>query len=200
LIDIGGLREDITARHARVVAIDGCGGSGKSTLARQLAGGWSEAVVIEMDDFHRPVAERVRRPEAHGANYDRQRLIADVLEPLASARPGRYRRYDWDQDRLAEWHEVPAEATVLLEGVYSASEPLRGHIDYTIWVDCPPEVRLQRGLERDGERMRATWVEQWMPAEDRYVEAEKPAARADLVLDGAGIGAAGIAFEVLRST
>ena len=44
-------------------------------------------------------------------------------------------------------------------------------IGYTIWVDCPCEVRLRRGVERDGERMRAVWVEEWMPAEDLYVEA-----------------------------
>ncbi len=43
--------------------------------------------------------------------------------------------------------------------------------------------------------MRAVWVRQWMPAENRNVEAQRPDARADLVLDGS---AAGVAFEVLR--
>ena len=46
--------------------------------------------------------------------------------------------------------------------------------------------RLARGVARDGEAARATWVERWMPMEDRYVERDDPVACADLVVDGAG--------------
>jgi uridine kinase len=80
----------------------------------------------------------------------------------------------------------PAHAVVLVDGVYSTTKLLRGYFDYTIWVDCPYEVRLRRGIARDGEAMRTTWVEHWMPAEDRYVEEERPDARANLVLDASG--------------
>jgi uridine kinase len=194
-LDVAALRDSLTARNARLVAIDGRGGSGKSTFARLLAAGWPEAVVIEMDDFYLPSAQRVQPAEVHGANYDRRRLIAEVLDPLRAGRAGRYERYDWDQDELAEWHDVPAGAVVVLDGVYSTSELLRGYCDYAIWVDSPYDVRLRRGVERDGEAGRARWVEEWMPAEERYVEAEGPDARAALVLDGSGDG-----FEVLRLT
>jgi uridine kinase len=194
-LDVGVLRDSLAARRARLVAIDGRGGSGKSTLARLLAAGWPEAVVVEMDDFYRPSAQRVKRAEVHGANYDRRRLIAEVLEPLRAGRAGRYQRYDWEQDCLAEWHDVPAGTVVVLEGVYSTSELLRGYCDCSIWVDCPYDVRLRRGVERDGEGGRARWVEEWMPAEDRYVAGERADARADLVLDGTGDG-----FEVTRLT
>jgi uridine kinase len=186
ILDVRELRDELIARKVRVVAIDGRGGSGKSTLARRLADGWSKAVVVEIDDFYRPSPERVERPAVHGANYDRERLAAEVLEPLASGHAGRYRRYDWGRDRLAEWHDVPAHAILIVEGVYSMSELLYRYFDYTIWVDCSYDVRLRRGVERDGEGMRAMWVEHWMPAEDRYVEAERPDAKADLVLDGSG--------------
>jgi uridine kinase len=184
ILDIDQLRKRITTRQARVVAIDGCGGSGKSTLARRLAEVWPGAAVVEMDDFYRPSAERDRRPGIHGGDYDRERLVAEVLEPHASGRGGRYRRYDWDEDRLAEWHQVAAGAPVVLDGVYSSSELLRPYLDYTIWVDCPYDLRLQRGIERDGEGMRSTWVQDWMSAEDRYVEADQPQKRVDLVIDG----------------
>jgi uridine kinase len=196
-LDVGVLRDEIVRRHARLVAIDGRGGSGKSTLARQLAEGWPKAVVVEMDDFYRPVAERVQIPKVHGANLDRERLLTGVLEPLKSGRAGCYQRYDWDEDRLAEWHDVPVDAVVLVEGVYSTSEPLRGAFDYAIWVDSPYDVRLRRGIDRDGEEMRSAWVEEWMPAEDRYLDAERPDARADLVLDGTGTGVARATFKVL---
>ena len=60
LLDVQELRGEILARGARVVAIDGRGGAVKSTLARLLADGWPAAVVVGMDDFYRPVAERAR--------------------------------------------------------------------------------------------------------------------------------------------
>jgi len=197
LLDVARLRRDLIARRARAVGIDGRGGSGKSTLARLLAHEWTGAVVIEMDDFYRPREARSPRPEIHGGNFDRERLAGEVLDPLSSGRAGRYRRYDWDEDRLAEWHDVRGDAVVLIEGVYSTSDLLRRYLDYTIWVDCPYELRLQRGVERDGERMRAVWSQEWMPAEERYVKAERPDTRADLMLDGSG-GYAGAEFEVLR--
>ena len=197
MLDLGGLRDELAVREARVVAIDGRGGSGKSVLARQLADGWPEAFVIEMDDFYRPSAERAELPTVHGGNYDRERMVKEVLGPLAAGRAGRYRRYDWGADRLAEWHEVPADAIVLLEGVYSTSELLRRYTDYSIWVDCPYELRLRRGIERDGEAMRAMWVEHWMPAEDSYVGAERPDTRASLVVDGSGNAGEPVVFRVL---
>jgi uridine kinase len=184
--DAAALRDALISKGTRLIAIDGRGGSGKSTLARQLAAGWPQALVIELDDFYRPLAERHEPPASHGADLDLERLVEQVLDPFHSGRAGRYQRYDWEEDRLTTWRDVPADAVILLEGVYSTSQRLRGFLDYSIWVDCPHDVRLRRGVERDGERMRAVWVEQWMPAEDRYVEAERPRATADLVLDGSG--------------
>ncbi len=191
-------RDELIARRVRAVGIDGRGGSGKSTLARLLIDGWPDAVLVEMDDFYRPKDDRARRPERPGRNLDRERLARDVLEPLASGRGGRYRRYDWDEDRMAEWHDVPADVVVVLEGVYSTSDFLRGYLDHAIWVECPHQLRLERGIERDGEHMRGVWTQEWMPAEDRYVEEERPDLRADLVLDGSGAAGA-VAFEVLRA-
>ena len=46
------------------------------------------------------------------------------------------------------------------------------------------DVRLARGVARDGEEARATWEEVWMPMEDRYVERDDPVAAADLIVDG----------------
>jgi uridine kinase len=58
--------------------------------------------------------------------------------------------------------------------------------DLKIWVEAPYDLRLTRGIERDGEGMRSTWVEHWMPQEDRYVESQRPQERADVVVLGYG--------------
>jgi uridine kinase len=51
-------------------------------------------------------------------------------------------------------------------------------------VDCPRDIRLSRGLERDGQESRDMWEKVWMVSEDIYVNSHKPYERADLVVDG----------------
>jgi uridine kinase len=201
-LDIAALQAELAEREVGLVGIDGPGGAGKSTLATLLSEGWQGAAIVAVDDFHRPSYERCQAtPGAHGEDFDLQRLAAQVLAPRSHGRAGRYRRYDWEQDRLAEqWHDVARDAIVIVEGVYAISAPLHGYFDYEIWVQAPPEKRLERGVARDGERMRDAWVDRWMPAERRYAELEQPAARADLLLDGSGLEDDGgePAFEVIE--
>jgi hypothetical protein len=53
-----------------------------------------------------------------------------------------------------------------------------------IWIDCPRDVRLARGIARDGEGLREFW-QRWMKAEDAYVESEQPQLHADVIVSGA---------------
>jgi uridine kinase len=107
-----------------------------------------------------------------------------VLEPLSQDYEAHYRRYDWETDGLAQWHTVPVGGVVVIEGVYAIRKELAKLYDFRVWVHCPRETRLARGLERDGEAARDMWVSNWMVAEDLYVEAHKPYEIADLVMDG----------------
>ncbi len=168
-----------------IVAVDGRGGSGKSTFAQLLADGWPGAQVVEIDDFYLPSANRPEKP-GPGDNFDRTRLREQVMAPFKRGVAGRYQRYDWGVDALAEWHEVPPTGILIVEGVYSTSEPLRDLSTYRVWVDSPYEVRLARGIARDSEAMRDTWVNSWMPVEDQYVDSERPARHAHLCLLGDG--------------
>ena len=111
---------------------------------------------------------------------------SEVLAPLAAGEPARYRRYDWERGELAGWHDVAGDGVVIVEGNYSTRPELRDYYDLTIWVEAPHDLRLARGVERDGEQARTRWLEDWMPEEDRYVEACSPAEHADLVVDGSG--------------
>lgn len=111
-------------------------------------------------------------------------MQAEVLAPISKDEPGRYRRYDWSTDRLAEWHDVPAEGTLIVEGVSSLRNELGRYWDFAIWVSAPYALRLERGVERDGEAMRSQWTDVWMPEEHEYFEAQRPDRRADVIVDG----------------
>lgn len=199
-LDVAALRRSLFGGDPVLVGVDGHGGSGKSTLARRL-GEEDGVVVVELDDFYLPSADRVDVPARPGENYDLDRLVKQVLDPATRGEPVRYQRYDWDGDVLGAWVDVPAGASVVVEGVYSTSARLRDRFAFRIWVETPYEVRLARGVERDGEHMRATWVEEWMPAEERYVADEDPASYAHLVVGGAGAGGGtGAEFVVLRGS
>ncbi len=170
-----------------LVGIDGRGASGKSTFARALESGADDIVVVEFDDFYRPSIERQARTNTEiGGSFDWRRLRNQVLAPLSRDEAGEYQRYDWASDNLAEWHSVPVGGIVLVEGNYSTRAELIRFYDYTIWIDAPRDLRLARGVGRGGDDTRDRWLTEWMPEEDCYVEAEDPAGRVDLALDGAG--------------
>jgi glycosidase len=157
----------------RLVAIDGPGGSGKSVFARGLAAALGHAPIIETDDF---------------ASWDNPRdwwprLEADVLEPLAAGRPARFERSRWTPDQPPEWREVPVAPAVLLEGVSAGRRAVADRVAYLIWVDAPSDVRLDRGIERDGEGRRPDW-ERWMAEEDAFYADDPVRDRADRIVDG----------------
>ncbi|WP_053364661.1 uridine kinase [Bacillus sp. FJAT-27251] len=170
-----------------LVGIDGFGGSGKSTLAAKIAEHCADVTIVHMDDFYLPSAEIIQAHPTEkpiGADFDWQRLLKQVIEPLSQEQEGHYQRYDWGSDALAEWHRVPLGGIVIIEGVYTLREELSHHYDLKIWVDCPREIRLSRGIERDGEEARDMWEKNWMLSEDLYFEKQKPILRAELVVEG----------------
>lgn len=170
-----------------LIAIDGRGGSGKSTLAARIQAECPGCMVIHMDDFYLPSSQRIQLPPSKkqiGADYDWPRVFSQVLQPLNWRGEANYQRYDWETDSMAEWHTIPADGLVIIEGTYSTRKELAELYDFTIWVECPRNQRLERGLERDGEEARPMWEDNWMVYEDLYVDTHRPQERVNLVVDG----------------
>jgi uridine kinase len=167
-----------------VVAIDGAGGAGKSTLARGIEDAFPGCVsVVRCDDFYRPLSGATLSPQEAYENYfDWRRLRDEALIPLRNGQPARYQRYDWETDRLAEWIDVEPREIVLIEGVFSTRPELRAMIDVAIFIETPREERIRRMLARP--QPSTSWMDQWMAAEDWYLEHVAPQYRADLVIEG----------------
>ncbi|KMP29740.1 MULTISPECIES: uridine kinase family protein [Bacillus] len=170
-----------------IIGIDGCGGAGKSTLANKIKSKFSTVTIVHMDDFYLPSAQIVNEHPTNksvGADFDWKRLLQEVLDPISKGVEGCYKRYDWETDSLAETHNVPAIGIVIIEGVYATRQELAEMYDLKIWVNCPRETRIKRGIARDGEIARDMWENNWMVAEDMYVESHKPHEFADYIIDG----------------
>ncbi|WP_046176087.1 uridine kinase family protein [Domibacillus indicus] len=165
-----------------IIAIDGCGGAGKSTLAGALQKELGNtAVIVHADDFYQVSS---KRNSSIGGSWDLNRLENQLLKPLRQNMPARYERYDWETDQLAEIHAVPPGGFVIVEGCYTMLERFLPYYNFKIWVDSPREIRLQRGIERDGEGLRSMWEDVWMPGEQVYIQEQYPAGAADIIISG----------------
>ncbi|HDR7355813.1 TPA: AAA family ATPase [Bacillus wiedmannii] len=170
-----------------IIGIDGCGGAGKSTLANKIKSKFSTVTIVHMNDFYLPSSQIINEHPTNksiGADFDWKRLLQEVLDPISNGIEGCYKRYDWETDSLAETHTVPAIGIVIIEGVYATRQELAEMYDLKIWVNCPRETRIKRGIARDGETARDMWENNWMVAEDMYVESHKPHEFADFIIDG----------------
>ncbi|WP_291797437.1 uridine kinase [Cellulomonas sp.] len=190
----GAERNDVAARIAsqvlgraprlglvRLVCIDGPAGSGKTSFAARLADRLdSDAVriaAVHLDDLYEGWSG------LDGTLWPR--LTAQVLEPLRSGRPGRFQRYDWVAGAFADWVDVPVPEVLVLEGCGAARRVAAPDAVLTVWVEAPAELRLARGLQRDGEAMRDEWVA-WSAHEAAHFDLERTRARADVRLDAYG--------------
>lgn len=171
-------------RQTLLIGMDGPGGSGKTTLAAALANQESALTIVHMDDFYLPSAEQLPLPHLDAEGFDWRRLERDVLAPLARDEAARYRRYDWSHDALDAWATTPPGGAVIVEGVSAMRRELRSYYDVTVFVACPRETCLRRGLARDGESARGVWEGQWLPAEESYFARHGPRVTADIVVDG----------------
>ena len=160
-----------TLGTGRLVCVDGPAGSGKTTLAEEslLAG----APVVHMDDLFegwagwpgsptssrtllRPLADR--RREATGASTGRPTRCAEtvVVAPVRC----------WSSRAWAAGARASTTCITVLA-----------------WVEVPYDLRMARGLERDGDRVRSA-LGAVGPGRGEVFARERTRERADLVVDG----------------
>lgn len=188
--------------HPVRVAIDGIDASGKTTLANELAvslqANGRPVIRASIDGFHRPRSERYRRgptsPEGYYLDaFDYAALGEMLLVPLGPDGSRRYHRsvFDFRTDHPlnAPEEEAPADAILIVDGVFLLRPELDEFWDYRIFVAAPFEVALQRALQRDvalfgsTEVVQARYAERYIPGQRLYFEAAHPQERADAIVN-----------------
>lgn len=177
------LAREPTLGSSRLLCLDGPAGSGKTTLARAvLAVARDQRIataLVHMDDLY---------PGWDGLDAVTPLIEQDLLRPLARGTPGRYRRWDWAAERFTETRTVAPTPLLVLEGVASGARAYADLVTLLVWVTAPRDLRLHRGLERDGVALRDR-LETWLVDEARMFRRERTRARADVIVDGTGAAA-----------
>lgn len=162
-----------TLGAGHLVCVDGPAGSGKTTLALALRDAMAPAPVqvVHTDEMLEGWPGLPALPDT----------IATLLGPLSAGNAGRWRRWDWHASGWAEWRAVEPGGLLVIEGVGSWSAAIAPVVTTLVWVEADADTRWRRGMERDGEGMRAEW-QQWQRDEAAHFEAHRTRAHADLVV------------------
>jgi uridine kinase len=160
-----------------LAAVDGPAGSGKTTLAaalrEELTRRGLRVDTMHMDDLYegwtglRPAVE--------------ERVLGQLLRPLSEGKAARWQQYDWEAGRFDRWHDLDPPAVLILEGCGSGARAYAPYTNLLVWVEADRDVRIARGVERDGEQVLPHWLA-WMDLEDAHFAANETRARADVVL------------------
>lgn len=164
-----------TLGDGHLVCVDGPAGSGKTTLAAGIAAAVAGSVVVHMDDLF----------EGWDGLPTVDAQLDSLLLPLAGGEEGSYRRWDWDAGAWAERVTVAPTGLLVVEGVGAGSLRAAEVTTVLVWVEAPYDVRMRRGLERDGDAFAPHW-EAWARAEAEHFARHRTRERADLVVDGTG--------------
>ncbi len=155
------------------MCIDGPAGSGKTTLAAALLARAPSAALVHMDDLY----------EGWSGLPHVDDQLAGLLAPLAAGRAGGYQRWDWHAEQWAERVTLEPVDLLIVEGVGSGSLVVAPYVTAVVWVEAPHDVRMRRGLDRDGDTFAPQW-RAWAHAEREHFARQRTRERADLVVDG----------------
>ena len=166
------IADEISALRGARVAIDGVDGAGKTYLADALA----EAIKprparLSIDDFLNPTEVRYARgrDSPEGFFLDSHDLAAFVTAVRA----------------------VPADRTLIVDGIFSHRDELVDLWDYSIWLEVPFAVSIPRGAARGygfgDPNPGAASNRRYVDGQKLYIAACSPRARATVAIDNADL-------------
>ena len=189
--------------HGRiVVAVDGADGAGKTVFADDLATelrSTGHAVFrASMDDFHRPRALRYAkgRDSAQGFyedSFDYSAFRRVLLGPFRLAGSTGFSTEFFDLKRdvpyESRWQTGPADAILIVDGLFLLRPELAGIWNFAIWLDAPEEVRRERMIERDGSHPEpdSPLGQRYLGAQELYQRDASPRTAASAIIDNSDV-------------
>jgi uridine kinase len=188
-------RQLLLPQRPLILGIAGCSGSGKTTLARELTAQLN-ATLLPLDFYyiclsHLPPSDRALQNFDHPDSLEHT-LLAEHVNSLAEGHSIERPVYDFaTHTRVPNRTETITPTQVLIvEGILALHyESLRNLYDFSIYVNAPNQICLNRRIYRDmrergrtEESVRAQFEATAKPMADLYVLPS--AARASITVEG----------------
>jgi uridine kinase len=164
-----------------VIGIDGNCCSGKSTLAASLSSELDCCIFHADDFFLRPEQRTPERLGQPGGNLDRERLMAQVLQPLHRGDRAIYEPFSCRSMSLLPLLSPTKKRLNIVEGAYCLHPDLWDLYDLRVFLTAPWDVRLERLKKREGGKI-DVFLQRWIPMEDEYFRVFDIKNRVDIVL------------------
>lgn len=171
-----------------IIGIAGGSGAGKTTVARTVAERLGEENVVYIsqdwyykDRTHLSLEEREKLNLDHPNAFDSKLLIAH-LKQLRQGHPVEAPHYNFStQSRTTKTLHLEPKSVAILEGILIlAITEVRSLLDFKIFVDAEPDIRLIRRIERDIRERNSTYektVKRYLttvkPMHDAFIEPSK---------------------------
>lgn len=180
----------------RFIGICGGSGSGKSTLAHAVVtNSLIPATLISLDAYYRCKSDI---PSTIRGNYDHpdtidSALLQAHLQDLRQGKKIHLPHYDFTcHDRSDYTQPINPTPIIILDGILLFALPtVMAHLDLSVYVDTPADIRLARRLQRDTRERGRTMddiLEQYFatvrPMHECYVEPYR--LQADVIVAGDG--------------
>ena len=181
------IRSLIYAKGRAIVAIDGMSASGKTTLACQLAANLPSCAVVHMDDFTIPFENRYPGYfDSTLSNADIARFDREALTPLLAGAGAQYRPYRCHP--AAGFLEPIAIADnlscIIVEGAYCLHPLLFDRYDLRVLMTIGADAQHERILARNGQSQLDRFLSQWIPMENRHIDAHNLRSKCDVIIKG----------------
>jgi uridine kinase len=140
-----------------IIGIAGGTGSGKTTVVRKIVEALppDSVAVVPLDSYYNDTSSMTEE-ERHEINFDHPdafdwKLLIKQVNELRQCLPIEQPTYSYIQcNRLPETVHVEPKPVIIIEGIMTLlNKKLRDMMDLKIFVDCDPDERLIRNIQRD---------------------------------------------------
>lgn len=140
-----------------VIGIAGGTGSGKTTVVRKIVEALppNHVAVVPLDSYYNDTSEMTEE-ERHAINFDHPdafdwKLLIKQVNELREGESIEQPTYSYLKcNRLPETIHVEPKPVIIIEGIMTLlNKRLREMMDLKVFVDCDPDERLIRNIQRD---------------------------------------------------
>lgn len=140
-----------------LIGIAGGTGSGKTTVVRKIVEALppNHVAVVPLDSYYNDTSEMTEE-ERHAINFDHPdafdwKLLIKQVNELREGESIEQPTYSYLKcNRLPETIHVEPRPVIIIEGIMTLlNKRLREMMDLKVFVDCDPDERLIRNIQRD---------------------------------------------------